>query len=257
MKLAVNKFTQALKNSEKQIGLWLSLRNNFAAEVVSPSGYDWLLIDMEHNPNDVSTVLTQLQAVDSGGSTALVRPPWNDTVMIKRLLDIGAPGLLIPMVQSVEEAEKAVAATRYPPRGVRGVTGTSRGNAFGRIKDYYDRVEDETTLLIQLETRSAIEQAIPIASVDGVSGVFFGPADIAADIGKLGQPLCDEVWELIMPAAKSLMEKGIPVGTLVGDPDFAARLLKEGFTFVAVGSDLSILISGADNLLANVKAKMG
>ena len=98
MKLAVNKFTQALKNSEKQIGLWLSLRNNFAAEVVSPSGYDWLLIDMEHNPNDVSTVLTQLQAVDSGGSTALVRPPWNDTVMIKRLLDIGAPGLLLSLI---------------------------------------------------------------------------------------------------------------------------------------------------------------
>lgn len=256
MKLATNKFTQAIKNSEKQIGLWLSLRNNLAAEVVSTSGYDWLLIDMEHTPNDVSTVLTQLQAVASGGSTAIVRPPWNDTVMIKRLLDIGAPGLLLPMIQSVEEAESAVAATRYPPKGVRGVTGTSRANAFGRIKDYYDRVDDELAVLIQLETRAAIEQAIPIASVDGVSGVFFGPADIAADIGKLGQPLCDEVWELIMPAAKSLMERGIPVGTLVGDADFAARLLNEGFTFVACGSDLGLLINGADNLLSSVKNKL-
>ena len=133
MKLAENKFTQALKKSEKQIGLWLSLRNNFAAEAVATSGYDWLLIDMEHTPNDLSTVLTQLQTVASGGSTAIVRPPWNDTVDIKRLLDSGAPGLLIPMVQSVEEAEQAVAATRYPPRGVRGVTGTSRANAFGRF----------------------------------------------------------------------------------------------------------------------------
>ncbi len=256
MKLETNQFTQALKKSEKQVGFWLSLRNNLAAEVVRTSGYDWLLIDMEHTPNDVSTVLTQLQAVAGGGSTAIVRPPWNDTVMIKRLLDIGAQGLLLPMIQSVEEAEKAVAATRYPPRGVRGVTGTSRANSFGRVKDYYDRIEDETAVLIQLETRSAIEQAIPIASVDGVTGVFFGPADIAADIGKLGQPLCDEVWELIMPAAKALMAKGIPVGTLVGDANFAAKLLNEGFTFVACGSDLGVLANGADQLLSTVKEKM-
>ena len=256
MKLETNRFTQALKKSEKQVGFWLSLRNNLAAEVISTSGYDWLLIDMEHTPNDVSTVLTQLQAVAGGGSTAIVRPPWNDTVMIKRLLDIGAQGLLLPMIQSVEEAEKAVAATRYPPRGIRGVTGTSRANSFGRVKDYYDRIEDETAVLIQLETRSAIEKAIPIASVDGVTGVFFGPADIAADIGKLGQPLCDEVWELIMPAAKALMAKGIPVGTLVGDANFAAKLLNEGFTFVACGSDLGVLANGADKLLSTVKEKM-
>lgn len=256
MKYPTNSFTQALKNDQKQIGLWISLRNNFAAGVVSTSGYDWLLVDMEHNPNDLSTVLTQLDAIAAGGSSAIVRPPWNDTVQVKRLLDIGAPGLLFPMIQSVEEAKKAVAATRYPPRGVRGVTGTSRANAFGRIKDYYQRVEEETAVLIQLETRSAVENAVSIASVDGVTGVFFGPADIAADIGKLGQPLCDEVWELIMPAAKALMEKGIPVGTLVADADFAARLFEEGFSFVACGSDLGLLINGADNLLASVKEKM-
>ena len=257
MKYPANSFTQAIKKTEKQIGLWISLRNNSAAGVVSTSGYDWLLVDMEHNPNDLSTVLTQLDAIAAAGnSTAIVRPPWNDTVQVKRLLDVGAPGLLFPMIQSVEEAEKAVAATRYPPRGVRGVTGTSRANAFGRIKDYYQRVEEETAVLIQLETRSAVEQAVSIGSVDGVTGVFFGPADIAADIGKLGQPLCDEVWELIMPAAKALMAAGIPVGTLVADADFAARLFKEGFSFVAVGSDLGLLINGADNLLASVKEKM-
>jgi len=256
MNLKTNKFTQGLKEGEKQLGLWLSLRNNFAAEAVSHSGYDWLLVDMEHNPNDLATVLTQLEVLESSDSTVLVRPPWNDTVQVKRLLDIGAPGLLFPMIQTVEEAEKAVAATRYPPRGVRGVTGTSRANAFGRMKDYYDRVEDETTVLIQLETRSAIEQAVEIASVDGVSGVFFGPADIAADIGKLGQPLCDEVWDLILPAAKKLMAAGIPVGTLVMNSDFAAKLLKEGFTFVACGADLNLLVNGADALLADVKSKL-
>lgn len=251
-----NTFTQALKKGQKQIGLWVSLRNNFSAGVVSTSGYDWLLVDMEHTPNDLSTVLTQLDTIANGGSTAIVRPPWNDTVQVKRLLDIGAPGLLFPMIQSVDEAEKAVAATRYPPRGVRGVTGTSRANAFGRIKDYYEQVEAQTAVLIQLETRAAVENAFAIASVDGVTGVFFGPADIAADIGMLGQPLCDEVWDLIMPAAKELMAKGIPVGTLVSDADFAVRLFAQGFSFVACGSDLGLLVSGADNLLASVKEKI-
>lgn len=256
MKLPENPFNTALQSSEKQIGLWISLRNNFAAEAVSQSGYDWVLLDMEHSPNDLSTVLTQLQAFAGGGSTAIVRPPWNDAVMVKRLLDIGARGLLFPMIQNVEEAEQAVAATRYPPRGIRGVSVTTRANSFGRTEDYFSRVEDETSVLLQLETRSAIDQAEAIASVDGVSGVFFGPADIAADIGKLGQPMCSEVWDLIMPAAKALIEKRIPVGTLVADADFAARLLNEGFSFVACGSDLGLLVKGADSLLANVKKQL-
>jgi 4-hydroxy-2-oxoheptanedioate aldolase len=256
MKLPDNALTHALKDGQKQIGLWVSLRNNFAAEVVSHSGYDWVLVDMEHSPNDLSTVLSQLQVFASSNSTAVVRPDWNDPVLVKRLLDLGAPGLLFPMIQSVEEAEKAVAATRYPPRGIRGVSATTRANAFGRVSDYFERVEEETTVLIQLETRSALENAEAIGTVDGVSGVFFGPADIAADIGHLGKPLCDEVWELIMPAARALMDKGVPVGTLVPDPDFAARLFNEGFSFIACGADLSLLGKGADALLATMKSKI-
>jgi len=256
MKLGKNMFTQALQDGSKQLGLWVSLRNNFAAEVVAHSGFDWFLIDMEHSPNDLSTVLSQLQVFESIGGTAIVRPDWNDPVLVKRLLDMGAPGLLFPMIQSVEEAQQAVAATRYPPRGIRGVSSNTRANKFSRVTDYFDRVEDETTIILQLETRQAIEQAEAIGTVDGVSGVFFGPADIAADIGQLGKPLCDEVWELIMPAARALMDKGVPVGTLVLDNDFAARLLKEGFSFVACGADLSLLGKGADNLLATMKSKL-
>ncbi len=138
MKLPDNALTHALKDGHKQIGLWVSLRNNFAAEVVSHSGYDWVLVDMEHSPNDLSTVLSQLQVFAGSKSTAVVRPDWNDPVLVKRLLDLGAPGLLFPMIQSVEEAEKAVAATRYPPRGIRGVSATTRANAFGRISDYFE-----------------------------------------------------------------------------------------------------------------------
>lgn len=256
MKLPINQFSQGIKAAGKQIGLWVSLRNNFAAEAVNTCGYDWLLVDMEHSPNDLSIVLTQLQVFASGSSTAIVRPPWNDAVMVKRLLDMGAPGLLFPMIQSVEEAERAVASTRYPPRGIRGVSGTTRANAFGRITDYFDRVEDETTVIVQLETRAAIEQASAIANVDGVDGVFFGPADIAADIGKLGQPMCAEVWEVIRPAAAELMKQGIPVGTLVFDVDFAAQLMNEGFAFVACGSDLSLVTKGADKLLADMRSKL-
>ena len=253
MKLAENRFTRALREKRKQVGLWISLGHNYAAEAIAPAGYDWVLCDMEHSPNDLSGVLGQLQVFAASASTAIVRVPWNDPVTVKRLLDIGPPGLLFPMIQSAEEARRAVAATRYPPRGIRGVAGTTRANAFGRITDYYQRVEDELTVLVQVETRRALENAAAIAAVDGVSGVFFGPADIGADIGSLGNPLASEIWDVIRPVAADLIERGVPVGTLVSDAGFAAQLLNEGFTFVACGSDSGLLARGADQLLSCVK----
>jgi 4-hydroxy-2-oxoheptanedioate aldolase len=207
MKLANNTFTRALKQGDKQVGLWVTLSSPFAAEVTAPAGYDWALIDMEHSPNEYVSVLGQLQVFANTTTTAIVRPEWNDTVIVKRLLDLGAPGLLFPMVQTVEEAKKAVAATRYPPHGVRGVSGSTRANKFGRIADYMARVEEETTVLIQIETAAAVGRAAEIGTVDGVSGVFFGPADIAADIGMLGQPMHKDVWALIKPAAQALIAK--------------------------------------------------
>ena len=248
-----NPFTHALRENQKQLGLWISLCSPFAAEVTAPSGFDWALIDMEHTPNDYMSVLGQLQAFAATKTTAIVRPEWNDPVMVKRLLDLGARGLLFPMINSVEEAQAAVAATRYPPHGVRGFSGATRANKFGRVSDYLSRIEDETTVLLQLESRQAIEQAEAIADVDGVHGIFFGPADIAADIGKLGKPLDAEVWDLIRPCAKALIAKGMPVGTLVNDGDFAAELLNEGFSFVACGTDTTLLARATDALLANVK----
>ena len=256
MQLDENDFTHAIARGDKQIGLWISLCNNYAAEVIAPAGYDWALIDMEHSLNDYFSVLGQLQAFAASDTTAIVRVEWNDAVAVKRLLDLGAPGLLFPMIQSVEEATQAVAATRYPPNGIRGVAGSTRATKFGRVSDYVSRIEQETTVLLQLETRDAVEQAEAIAAVNGVSGIFFGPADIAADIGKVGKPMDPEVWELIKPAAKKLMAKGMPVGTLVMDPDFASDLLKEGFTFVACGSDTGLLAKSADALLATVKGSL-
>jgi len=263
MQLDTNTFTQGLSKGDKQLGLWISLCNNFAAEVTAWSGFDWALIDMEHSPNDYMSVLAQLQVYAASDTTAIVRPEWNDPVIVKRLLDLGAQGLLFPMIQSVQEmiqsvqeAEQAVAATRYPPRGIRGVSGNMRGNRFGRIKDYATTVETQTTVLLQLESLQAVNQAEQIAAVDGVSGIFFGPADIASDIGKLGKPMDDAVWEIIMPAAKKLMAMGMPVGTLVSDAGFAAKLLNEGFTFVACGSDSGLLAKASDDLLADVQAQL-
>ena len=235
MKMQTNRFTHAIRAGQKQIGLWASLSNNYSAEVLATAGYDWMLLDMEHSPNEIPLVLGQLQALAASSTTAIVRPDWNDAVKVKRLLDVGAPGLLFPMVQSVEEAEKAVAATRYPPRGIRGVSGATRANSFGRVSDYFDRVEDETAVLVQLETRQAMAQAEQIAAVDGVTGVFFGPADIGADLGHVGQPMHPAVWENVMPVAKNLMAKGVPVGTLVFDAKFAAQLLTKGAASLLAG----------------------
>ncbi len=253
MQLTPNPFTHAIASNRKQIGLWVSLGSNFAAEVVAPAGFDWVLLDMEHSPNDLLSIMAQLQVFASRPTTAIVRPPWNDPVQVKQLLDAGAPGLLFPMIQSVEEAKRAVASTRYPPRGIRGVSGSTRANAFGRVRNYFEQIENETTVIVQLETRAAVEQAEAIAAVDGVSGVFFGPADIAADIGCLGQPTNPAVWDLIRPAADKVVALGKPVGTLVQDPQFATELLNQQFTFVACGSDTGLLARGADALASTVR----
>jgi 4-hydroxy-2-oxoheptanedioate aldolase len=248
-----NAFTEAIRAGTPQVGLWVTSSNNFTAEAVASAGFDWVVLDMEHSPSDMQTVLGQLQAFDSSSTTALVRPVWNDPLIVKRLLDLGAPGLVFPMVQSANEAARAVASTRYPPRGIRGYSGTTRANKFGRTDDYLERVEDETAVIVQIETRAALEQADEIAAVPGIDGVFFGPADLAADIGLLGKPMAGEVWDLIKPVAARLIAAGMPVGTLVSDATAAAELINDGFTFVACGTDLGLLARGADALLAHVR----
>lgn len=254
MKMPPNSFLDALRNGDKQIGLWVSLASNYAAEVTAGAGFDWLVVDMEHSPGDLQTTLGQLQAIAPYPGTAIVRPPWNDAVMVKRLLDIGAQGILFPIVQNAEEARAAVAATRYPPDGIRGVAGSMRGSRFGRVEDYYTQANDQIAVIVQVETRAALAQAEEIAAVDGVDGIFFGPADISADLGLIGQPMHEDVWAAIVPVARALMASGMPVGTLVTDPDFAMTLLNEGFTFVACGTDTGLLAKATDGLLARMRA---
>ena len=257
MQMPPNTFLENLRTGRQQSGFWVSLANNLSAEVVASSGFDWLLVDMEHAPTNVMTVVGQLQAIAPHGSSAIVRPPWNDAVMVKRLLDSGAQNLLFPMVQSVEEAKAAVAATRYPPEGIRGVAGSIRASQFGRIKDYHAQANGNIGVIIQAETQHAVGIADQMGAVEGVDGVFFGPADIGADMGLLTATDKAPVWDLIRKTAADLRAKGIRTGTLSTDPAHAAALLEEGFDFVACGLDSDVLAKGADALAAKMRTAMG
>ena len=253
MNVQPNKFLAALRAGTPQIGVWVGLSSPFAAEIIAGAGFDWAMVDMEHSPNDLTSVLGQLQAFAGYDTTAMVRPEWNDPVLVKRLLDIGASGLLFPMVQSVAEAQKAVASTRYPPLGIRGVSTSTRANKFGRVGDYFTKSEPELAVLLQVETQAAVMLAEKIGAVQGCDGVFFGPADIGADMGILGQPGDPRIWDFILPVARKLIAQGIRVGTLVGDTALARRLLDEGFSFVACGVDTVILSKGVDAIVATMK----
>lgn len=248
-----NRFRDAIAKGERQIGLWLGLGSPTAAEIVSTSGFDWVLIDMEHAPNDVGHVLDHLRALTGGTAFPIVRPPWNDTVMIKRLMDIGVKAFLIPYVQSAEEAKAAVAATRYPPAGVRGIASATRANDWGRTAGYFGAAADDVCVLIQVETRTALAEIEAIAAVDGVDGLFIGPSDLSGDMGYLGQPSHPEVHKAIVEAGKRIQAAGKPAGFLSAREEDIRLVLGAGFSFVAVGSDAVALARAADALAAKYR----
>lgn len=257
MELPPNLFKRALNQGRSQIGLWCSLPGSYAAEAVAGSGFDWLLLDTEHSPGDPLTVLAQLQAVAPYPVSAVVRPASNDAVLIKRLLDFGAQTLLIPYVQNAEEARAAVSAMRYPPDGIRGVSGVTRATRFGRVADYGRRAHEELCLLVQIETGEALDQLEAIASVDGVDGVFIGPADLAASLGHVGQPGHPEVKAVIEKAIGRIRACGKPAGILTPDNAFAARCIELGTTFTAVGVDAAMLVRASEALCEQFKRPPG
>lgn len=250
MNMPENRFKRAIAAGRPQNGIWTSLCSNIVADLVTSVGFDWALIDMEHAPNELGSVLAQLQVYANSGTHAVVRPPWNEPVVIKRLLDLGAWSLLLPMVQSAEEAEAAVRACRYPPRGIRGVSMSQRANRYGAVADYHQRAEQEICLLVQVETRAALARAGEIAGVDGIHGVFFGPADISADLGHLGQPMHAEVAAAIADAGRAVQAAGKPCGILVPNAEQARRWFDQGFAFVATGSDQNLLAGALRQLRA-------
>jgi 4-hydroxy-2-oxoheptanedioate aldolase len=254
MELPQNTFKRALQTGKAQIGLWSSLSSNYTVEVIAGAGFDWILLDMEHSPNDLESALTQLQAAAPYPSHPVVRVPWNDMVSIKRLLDIGAQSLLVPYVSTPAEARQAVSYTRYPPAGVRGVAGTTRATRFGRVKDYARRAQEEICLLVQVETQQALDSIEAICGIDGVDGVFIGPADLHASLGYPGEIANPKVKPLIDDAVRRIRKAGKAPGILTPSEADARHWLGCGALFVAVGADVGILARGAEALAAKFKS---
>lgn len=254
MQLPKNTFKHALKSGDPLYGLWLGLAGTFSAEICAGAGYDWLLIDAEHGPNDLRTILAQLQAIAPYESQPVVRPPLGDEVLIKQLLETGIQTLLIPMVDTAEQAANMVSAMHYPPKGIRGVgSALARASRWGRINDYMTQADDEMCLLIQVETKTAIENLDEILAVDGYDGIFFGAADLAASYGLVGQSNHPEIVDIILEGLARVKAKGLAGGVLCTDKSLNQRYIDAGANFVAIGVDALLLAKATSDLLAEYR----
>ncbi|WP_237673873.1 4-hydroxy-2-oxoheptanedioate aldolase [Vreelandella profundi] len=238
MNMPQNEFKQQLLAGQPQTGIWLGLASAYSAEIAATAGFDWLLLDAEHVPNDLGSLLAQLQALAPYNSHPVVRPPMGDTVLIKRYLDIGVQNLLIPMVETAEQAAELVAATRYPPHGERGVGHVlARASRWGQVKDYLARADDEICLMLQVESQQALDNLEAIAAVEGVDGVFIGPADLSASMGHLGNAGHPDVEAAISDAIHKIRAADKAAGIVTVDEQAARGYLDAGCTFVGVGID--------------------
>ena len=253
-KLRENEFKRRLGSGAKQAGIWLTLESPNATEILAGAGYDWLLLDMEHTTLDPSQVAVHLRAASGGTAELAVRIPWNEPIMVKRLLDAGVRTLMFPSVQSAAEARAAVAATRYPPQGIRGVSGNMRANSFARIKDYAETYAQQQCVIVQLESPKAIAAIEEIGAVDGVDALFIGPNDLAATMGLFGKPGAPEVKALIADAIVRINRTNKAAGILNFNITEARTLFKAGFDFIAVNSDTGILARQSEAILAQLKA---
>jgi 4-hydroxy-2-oxoheptanedioate aldolase len=244
-------FKERLAGDRPQIGMWVASANAYCAEICAGAGLDWLLIDGEHAPNDLRSILGQLQAVAAYPVTPVVRPPHADPALLKQLLDIGVRNLLIPMVDTVEQAEAVVRAVRYPPRGMRGVgSALARASAWNRETGYLQGADAGITLIVQVESRRGLAALDGIAAVDGVDAVFLGPSDLAASFGYLGQQEHPEVVDAVEQAIGTINALGKPAGVNAFAEARARRYLEIGCTFVLVGADVTLLARGSEDLAA-------
>ena len=235
-----NQFRRDLIAGKQLIGCWSALASPITTEILGLAGFDWLLLDGEHAPNDIASFIPQLMALKDSPSAPVVRPQWNDTVEIKRLLDAGFYNVMIPFVQSADEARRAVAATRYPPEGVRGVSVAQRSNRYNTVPDYLKIINENITVIIQIENHAGVDAIDDICSVAGVDGIFIGPSDLAAALGHLGNAAHPDVQAAIKTVFDRARECGKPVGILAPVEADARRYLEMGASFVAVGSDLGV-----------------
>jgi 4-hydroxy-2-oxoheptanedioate aldolase len=250
-----NSFKRALREGKPQIGLWVGMVNPSVAELLAGVGFDWLCLDAEHSPNDVRTVLAQLQAIAPYPVQAVVRPVHGASEILKQYLDIGVQTILVPMIETPEQAARVVAATRYPTRGHRGVaSATTRASRWGRIEGYFQHADQEVCVVVQVESVKGLANLAEIAAVEGVDGVFFGPADLAASMGYLGNPMEPQVQRSILEGIATVRQAGKAAGSLTADRRLARQYLSLGASFVAVGIDMMVLSQAAAELAAEFKS---
>ncbi len=253
MQTPINPFKQALRQRQQQIGLWLGLTDNSATEICATAGFDWLLLDGEHTPNDLRSLRDQAQTIAGyPGTHAIARVPVGDTALIKQYLDLGLQTLLVPMVDTAEQAARLVRAMRYPPHGIRGMAG-SRASRWGLYPRYAFEANDQVCLLVQAETSTALRNLDAIAALDGVDGIFIGPADLSASMGHVGNPNHPQVQAAIDDAIVRIVRAGKAAGILTSDEHQARHYLALGATFVAVGLDTVLLARHARALAASFK----
>lgn len=249
MPVVENMFKTALREKRAQIGLWQALANPYTAEICAGAGFDWLLFDGEHGPNDVPLLLAQLQAIAGSSSHPIARPPIGETWLIKQYLDIGFSTLLAPLVDTAAQARDLVSAVRYPPEGRRGVgAGVARVSRWNRTSDYLQWANDQVCLLVQIETREGLANLDEIAATEGVDGVFIGPADLSAALGHRGNPGHPVVQAAVENAIARVLAQGKAPGILTSDEILARRYLELGCLFLAVGNDVGLLTRAADEL---------
>ncbi len=256
MQTPVNPFKQALRQRQPRIGLWLGMASTIATEICAGAGFDWLMLDGEHTPNDLRSMLAQLQTIAGYACQPVCRVPVGETALIKQYLDLGMPNLLVPMVDTPQQAAALVQACRYPPQGIRGM-GTARASRWGRYTRYAQEANDQVCLLVQVETRLALANLDAIAAVEGIDGIFIGPSDLSASLGHAGNATHPDVQAAIEDAFARTLRAGKAPGILTGDTALAERYLALGATFVAVGIDTQILLRGCDALLARFKPPAG
>jgi 4-hydroxy-2-oxoheptanedioate aldolase len=248
-----NRFKRALAEGRTVFGAWLMSGSPATAEALGVCGFDFLVVDMEHTPLETHHMVDTLRAIAGTPASAVVRMPWNDMVMIKRALDGGAQSILMPFVQSAEEAERAVAFTRYPPEGVRGVAGSHRGNRWGTVPNYFKSATDELCVMVQIETMAALEQLPKIAAVPGIDSIFIGPADLSASMGHLGDIGHADVQATLRDAAQQCKAAGKPAGIIGANPELVAKYVQYGYNWIAIGSDMGFMLSRGQEWLGRAR----
>lgn len=252
-----NTFKHAIAKGDVQVGCWLGLADPYIAEISAGAGFDCVVVDGEHSPNDLRSIVAQLQVIAARETQAIVRPPIGEAWIIKQLLDAGAQTLLVPMVESGEQAQAMVQAVTYPPHGIRGVgSALARASDFAAIPDYLTTAQDEICLLVQVENRKGLDALDEILSVAGVDGVFIGPSDLAADLGFIGKPGAPEVKSAVIDAITKIVAAGKAAGILTLDTEFQQQCRDLGATFIATDLDVSLFARNMREAAASAKSRL-